>query len=105
MQPLVWARIAFSPHADAVRRQMDQTHRDRLDRVITVIQQSPEDGDIYGTMTDGTRLRQKTGADTHVIYAVKYWPVGRVLLIVFIEIRDWEPLDDSNIRERRRGRS
>ena len=58
---------------------------------LLVIKNAPEDGKFYALAPDNTRLLQITGANMHVIYAVKYWPIGRVLLIVTIEIRDWEP--------------
>ncbi len=93
MNPLIWARVVFSPQADAIRQRMDQAHIHRLKRVIQVIKNAPEDGLFSRETPDGTVLRQMTGMDTHVVYAVKYWTVGRVLVIVTIEIRDWEPRD------------
>lgn len=92
MMPLVWARVVFSPGADATRRTLDREHLARLKRVIAVIKNGPEDGLFAGQAADGTVLRQMTGADTHVVYAVTFWPVGRVLLVVRIEIRDWTPV-------------
>ncbi|NNJ13702.1 hypothetical protein EKD04_025585 [Chloroflexales bacterium ZM16-3] len=93
MNPLTWARVVFSPQADAIRQRMDQEHIHRLRRVIQVIKNAPEDGKFFAEESDGTVLRQMTGADTHVIYSVVFWPVGRVLRIARIEIRDWQPLD------------
>ena len=91
MKQLTWARVVYAHEAYAVREAMDQEHRRRLDRIITVIKNAPEDGLFVRQAPDGAVLRQMTGADTHVVYAVKYWEIGRVLLIVTIEIRDWEP--------------
>ncbi|PDW03567.1 hypothetical protein [Candidatus Viridilinea mediisalina] len=88
MKPLVWARVVFSPAADRVRQ--------RLARVISVIKNGPEDGHFAGYDANGHVLRQMTGADTHVIYRVNFWPIGRVLLIVWIEIRDWAPLESGS---------
>lgn len=93
MKPLTWARVVFSRDADAMRRTMDTAHQERLKRIIAVIKNGSEDGPFAGQTVDGTILRQMTGADTHVVYAVTYWQIGRVLLIVRIEIRDWTPLD------------
>ncbi|WP_129629368.1 hypothetical protein [Candidatus Oscillochloris fontis] len=93
MKPLTWAQVVFSRDADAMRRSMDAVHRERLKNIITVIKNGPEDGLFAAQAADGTILRQMTGADTHVVYAVTFWQIGRVLLIVRIEIRDWIPLD------------
>jgi hypothetical protein len=91
VNPLIWARVALSPRADAVHRQMNDAEHARFGQIIAVIKNAPEDGKFYALASDNTRLLQMTGANMHVIYAVKYWPIGRVLLIVTIEIRDWEP--------------
>jgi hypothetical protein len=72
-------------------QRMDQAHRARLSRVISVIKNGPEDGKFFSQEADGPVLRQMSGGDTHVVYAVAYRVIGRVLRIVFIEIRDWEP--------------
>ncbi|MBP1469000.1 hypothetical protein EYB53_025045 [Candidatus Chloroploca sp. M-50] len=93
MKPLIWAKVVFSPAAERLRQQLDAEHRRRLARVISVIKNGPEDGSFAGHDREGHALYQMTGADTHVIYQVTFWPIGRVLLIVFIEIRDWEPLE------------
>ena len=53
--------------------------RARFDRILSVIKNAPEDGKFYALAPDNTRLLQMTGANMHVIYAVKYWPIGRVL--------------------------
>lgn len=91
MKPLIWARVVRSPRADAVYRRMNDVERARFARILLVIKNAPEDGKFYALAPDNTRLLQMTGANMHVIYGVKYWPIGRVLLIVTIEIRDWEP--------------
>jgi len=91
VQPLTWARVVRSPRADAVYQQMNDAERARFDRIIAVIKNAPEDGKFYAMAPDNARLLQMTGANMHVIYTVKYWPIGRVLLIITIEIRDWEP--------------
>ena len=91
MKPLIWARVMRSPRADAVYRRMNNAERARFARILAVIKNAPEDGKFYALAPDNTRLLQMTGANMHVIYGVKYWPIGRVLLIVTIEIRDWEP--------------
>lgn len=93
MKPLTWAKVVFSRQADALRQRMDREHVRRLAQVIAVIKNGPEDGPVAGYDADGNLLRQMTGADTHVIYHVTFWPIGRVLQIALIEIRDWEPLE------------
>lgn len=90
MQPLIWAGVPHGPRADTVYRRMSAAERARFDRIIAVIKNAPEDGKFYALAPDNTRLLQMTGANMHVIYAVKYWPIGRALLIVTIEIRDWK---------------
>ena len=86
-----WARIVLTPRAQAVLTAMDEEHRARFWRIVAVITNAPGDGAFFMQATDGTVLRQMTGMDTHVIYAVRYWPVGRVLQVALIEIRDWQP--------------
>jgi len=43
----------------------------------------------------GEVIRQVSVQDLHVQYTVKYWSIGRALLITMLEIRHWEPLDDT----------
>ena len=93
MKPLTWARVVFSRRADAVKRGMDHVHLQRLAQVIQVIKNGPADGRFAGYDADGSPLHQMTGMDTHGVYHVAFWPIGRVLRIAMIEIRDWEPLE------------
>lgn len=102
MKPVTWARVVYSRQADAVKRAMDEAHRDRLKAAIEVIKNGPEDGDFAGHDTEGVPLFQMTAADTHVIYQVVFWEIGRVLRIALIEIRDWAPLDTGPTQGTRR---
>jgi hypothetical protein len=86
-----WARVALSPRAQAVLDTLTPAQRTRFWQIVSVIKHAPEDGAFYMRNADGSISRQMTGADTHVIYTVRFWPIGRVLLIVLIEISDWQP--------------
>jgi hypothetical protein len=88
---LTWKRIVLSRAAQQILNSTDDEHRDRFWRIVKVIKQAPEDGGFYMKAHDGAVIRQMTGIDTHVQYTVRMWPVGRVLQIVWIEIRDWTP--------------
>ncbi|NJO81895.1 MAG: hypothetical protein HC828_03330 [Blastochloris sp.] len=95
---ITWARVIYERQAYAVREAMTEEERERIDRVIEVIKNAPEDGSHYANASDGTILRQMTGGNIHVIYVVKHWAIGRVLGITTIEIRDWEPLDTGDVQ-------
>ncbi|NJO81546.1 MAG: hypothetical protein HC828_01460 [Blastochloris sp.] len=103
---ITWARVSFSWQADAMLRQMDGFYRQRVNNIIQVIKVTHDDAKErpVGHLLDGTKLFQRTGGNLHISYAIKYWTTGCVLQIVFIEIRDWEPLDGINIGEQRGNR-
>ena len=91
MTTLTWARVALSPRAQATLEQLTEAQRVRFWQIVSVIKNAPDEGAFYMRNSDGSIARQMTGADTHVIYTVRFWPIGRVLLIVLIEINDWVP--------------
>jgi hypothetical protein len=93
MKPLTWARVDILDAPRRLLRSATDRQRALFWRIVSVIKNAPEDGLFYRQEPDNTVLRQMTGAEMHVIYAVKYWPIGRVLQVVTIEIRDWEPRD------------
>ncbi len=91
MGQLTWARVVLSRRAQAALERMDPAHRERFWRIVSVIKNAPESGAFFMQVDDGAIIRQMTGADTHVIYGVRIWPIGRILQIILIEIRDWQP--------------
>lgn len=95
MQPLTWDRVVYNRQAWHAREALSSTHRQLLDSAIDCIKNGPEDGLPVGEDDqDGTVIRQISVRELHVQYTVKYWQIGRVLLITTIEIRHWEPVDD-----------
>jgi hypothetical protein len=95
MIPLTWARVVYAADAWAAREAMSTDERRLLSAAIAAIKNGSEDGAFIAEDEDGTVIRQMSAQQVHVQYAVKFWAIGRVLLITFIEIRHWEPLDDS----------
>ncbi|RRR68051.1 MAG: hypothetical protein EI684_18070 [Candidatus Viridilinea halotolerans] len=95
MQPLRWARVVYARQAYAMIQTMGNEHRRLFDAAIAAIKNGPDDGQFVAKEADGTIIRQFSAQDVHVQYAVKFWTIGRVLLVTLIEIRHWEPLDDS----------
>jgi hypothetical protein len=96
VQPLVWARVVYSRQAWQLRLEMSDVYRRLLDIAIDFIKNGPDDGIPVGEDdADGTVIRQVSVQDLQVQYTVKYWPIGRALLITTIELRHWEPLDDT----------
>lgn len=95
MQPLAWARVMYNRQSWHAKQELSDEQRMLLDIAIAFIKNGPEDGIVIGTdAADGTVIRQVSVREIHVQYAVKYWHIGRVLLVTTIEIRHWEPLDD-----------
>ncbi len=96
MQPLLWARVVYTRQAWQFKQALGDAHQRLFDIAIDFIKNGPDDGIPVGEDdADGTVIRQVSVQDLHVQYTVKYWPVGRALLIATIEIRHWEPLDDT----------
>jgi len=96
VQPLVWARVVYSRPAWQLKEEASDAHRWLLNIAIDFIKNGPDDGIPVGEdAEDGTVIRQVSVQELHVQYTVKYWPIGRALLITTIEIRHWEPLDDT----------
>jgi len=95
VQPLTWARVTYSATAWRVKQQLSDEERELLDIAIDFIKNGPEDGiEVGKDEDDGTVIRQVSVRQVHVQYTVKFWQVGRVLLVATIEIRHWEPVDD-----------
>jgi hypothetical protein len=88
--------VVYRQQAWAITNALSASYGRLLERAIAFIKHGPADGiPVANDEQDGTVMRQISVHDRHVQYTVKYWPIGRALLMITIEIRPWEPLDDT----------